>query len=96
MIEDIDYLGREWGKWMRYQPNGRSSKNHITKLKKISFARRHHDKNEVGPKHYLMAFRQVLACPVKAERVFWHESFYKNCRAVKSKIIYPSARWVLA
>jgi len=37
MIEDIDYFGREWGKWMRYQPNGRSSKNHITRLKKISF-----------------------------------------------------------
>ncbi|MCH8871406.1 hypothetical protein IH824_01325 [candidate division KSB1 bacterium] len=38
MIEDIDYLGREWGKWMRYQPNGWPSRNHITKLKKISFA----------------------------------------------------------
>jgi len=38
MIEDIDYLGREWGKWMRYQPNGWPSKNHITNLKKISFA----------------------------------------------------------
>ena len=38
MIEDIDCLGREWGKWMRYQPNGWPSKNHITNLKKISFA----------------------------------------------------------
>jgi len=31
MIEDIDYLGREWGKWMRYQPNGWYRKNHVTK-----------------------------------------------------------------
>jgi len=38
MIEDIDCLGREWGKWMRYQPNGWPSKNHITNLKKSSFA----------------------------------------------------------
>ena len=29
MIEDIDYLGREWGKWMRYWPNGWYTENWI-------------------------------------------------------------------
>lgn len=29
MIEDIDYLGLEWGKWMRYQPNGWYTENWI-------------------------------------------------------------------
>jgi len=29
MISDIDYLGREWGRRMRYEPNGWYPKNHL-------------------------------------------------------------------
>ncbi len=38
MIIDVDEMGTAFGKWMRFQPNGWSRKNHIAKLKKISYA----------------------------------------------------------
>ena len=37
MIEDVDYLGHEWGRHMRSQPNGWSRKNHIVNLEKSLF-----------------------------------------------------------
>jgi len=37
MIEDIDYLGREWGRRMRYQPHGYRRENHITRLLEKDF-----------------------------------------------------------